>query len=195
MLQTEKNYDFRKRMLALHEKNIRNTNVILNNDEFEITDGISIVLGDDSEVLFTAAQDFVEYLHISMNISAIIVKKGAEIKGQYISVELAEKNGVDLKDAKGYKGFRIDTDDAIRITAFDDRGAAQALYHLEEMMTLRKAPFIKKETVFRKPMFAPQMVHSGYGLDEYPNEHLQAIAHEGRDAILIFVKDVNITPY
>jgi len=195
MLQTENNYDFRKRMLSLHEKNIRNTNAILNIDEIEITDGISIILGDDSEVLFTAAQDFVEYLHISMNISAIIVKKGAEIKGQYISVELAENNGMDLKDAKGYKGFRIDTDDAIRITAFDDRGAAQAIYHLEEMMTLRKAPFIKKETVFRKPMFAPQMVHSGYGLDEYPNEHLQAIAHEGRDAILIFVKDVNITPY
>ncbi len=195
MLQIEKNYDFRKRMLTLHEKNIRNSNAILNNDEIEITDGISIILGSDSEVIFTAAQDFVEYLHISMNVSAIIVKKGTNVNGKYISVDLAENNGIDLGSANGYKGFRIDTDENIHITAFDDRGGAQGLYHLEEMMTLRKAPFIKKETVFRKPMFSPQMVHSGYGLDEYPNEHLQAIAHEGRDAILIFVKDVNITPY
>lgn len=195
MLQKESNYDFRKRMLAVHEKAIRNLNAQLGADEFEIADGISIILSDENEVILTAAQDFVEYLHISMNVSAIIVKNSAEVKGKHISVELAENNGVDLKDASGYKGFRIDTDENIAITAFDDRGAAQGLYYLEEQMTLRKAPFIKKETVFRRPMFSPQMVHSGYGLDEYPNEHLQAIAHEGRDAILVFVKDVNITSY
>ena len=42
-------------------------------------------------------------------------------------------------------------------------------------------------------MYSPRMIHSGYGIDWFPNEHLAAIAHAGMDAILVFVKDVNIT--
>ena len=38
------------------------------------------------------------------------------------------------------------------------------------------------------------MVHSGFGLDEYPDNYLSRIAHDGRDAILVFVKDINQTP-
>ena len=38
------------------------------------------------------------------------------------------------------------------------------------------------------------MIHSGYQLDVFPDAHLSAIAHAGMDAILIFVKDVNMTP-
>ena len=194
MLQIEKNYDFRKRMLAIHEKDIRNYNLKPGDNQLELKNGLTVIVPDD-EVIFTAARDFADYMLISMGISVAIAKKGAQVAGQTITVELAADNGVDLGKANGYKGFRIDVCDNILITGFDARGAAQGLYHLEEMMTLKKAPFITKETVYRKPMFAPTMVHSGYGLDEYPDEHLQAIAHEGRDAILIFVKDVNITPY
>ena len=194
MLQIEKNYDFRKRMLAIHEKDIRNYALKPADNQVELKNGLTVIVPDD-EVIFTAARDFADYMLISMDISVAIAKKGAQVPGQTITVELAADNGVDLGKANGYKGFRIDVDENILITAFDVRGAAQGLYHLEEMMTLHKAPFITKETVFRKPMFAPTMVHSGYGLDEYPDEHLQAIAHEGRDAILVFVQDVNITPY
>lgn len=195
MLQQEKNYDFRKRMLCVHEKDIRNNSLTPKENELEIKDFVTIIVSEDNEVMLTAARDFADYLYTAMHISAAVAGKGTEINGQYIAVELAQNNGADLQSAAGYKGFRIDVDDNIVISAFDDRGAAQGLYHLEDMMTLRKAPFIKKETIFRKPMFSPQMVHSGYGLDEYPDEHLQAIAHAGRDAILVFVKDVNTTPY
>ncbi len=195
MLQQEKNYDFRKRMLCVHEKDIRNNSLTPKENELEIKDFVTIVVSEDNEVMLTAARDFADYLYTAMHVSAAVAEKGAKVNGQYIAVELAQNNGADLQSAAGYKGFRIDVDENVVISAFDDRGAAQGLYHLEEMMSLKKAPFITKETIFRKPMFSPQMVHSGYGLDEYPDEHLQAIAHEGRDAILIFVKDVNITPY
>ena len=195
MLQKEKNYDFRKKMLAVHEKNIRNDQCRPEADELELRNYVTVLVPADEEVILTAARDFTDYLFTSMGICAAVAVKGAEIAGQTVTVELAADNGVDLGKANGYKGFRIDVDENILVTGFDARGAAQGLYHLEEMMTLRKAPLIRRETVYRKPLFAPQMVHSGYGLDEYPDEHLQAIAHEGRDAILIFVKDVNITPY
>lgn len=195
MLQKEKNYDFRKKMLAVHEKDIRNYQLKPAANQLEIQNNVTVIVPNDSDVILTAARDFTNYLFTSMGICAAIAKKGTPVTGQYVAVELAAENGVDMGKANGYKGFRIDVSDNILITGFDERGVAQGLYHLEEMMTLKKAPFITKETVFRKPMFAPQMVHSGYGLDEYPDEHLQAIAHEGRDAILVFVKDVNITPY
>ena len=72
-------------------------------------------------------------------------------------------------------------------------GVAQALYSLEDVMSMRKAPYIEYGTVKRKPLYSPQMVHSGYGIDNYPNEHLAQIAHDGRDAILLFVKGVDMT--
>ena len=37
------------------------------------------------------------------------------------------------------------------------------------------------------------MIHSGYGQEQYPEQHLSAIAHAGMDAILYFVKDVDRT--
>lgn len=37
------------------------------------------------------------------------------------------------------------------------------------------------------------MIHSGYGIDEFPDAHLSQIAHTGMDAILVFVKGVNLT--
>lgn len=112
-----------------------------------------------------------------------------------VIVDFASNTGRDLKEANGYKGFRLDVEENIIISAFDERGATQGLYQLEEIMSLRKAPFIPKKTLLRKPLYSPCMVHSGYGLDEYPDEHLCTIAHEGRDAILIFVKNVDETPY
>jgi hypothetical protein len=37
------------------------------------------------------------------------------------------------------------------------------------------------------------MIHSGFGIDQFPDCHLRDIAHSGMDAILVFTKDVNTT--
>ena len=67
MLKTENNYDFRKRMSEVHEKNIRNKNLVLSDDEFAIKDGAKIVLPETAgEVLMTAAKDFADYLYSSL---------------------------------------------------------------------------------------------------------------------------------
>ena len=62
-------------------------------------------------------------------------------------------------------------------------------------MNLRKAPFLEQKTHACRPLFSPRMVHSGYGLDQYPDAHIAAIAHAGMDAILVFVKGVDETPF
>lgn len=41
---------------------------------------------------------------------------------------------------------------------------------------------------------SPRMVHSGWGLDQYPKPHLNTMAHAGIDTILVFVEDVDKTP-
>ena len=193
MLKKENNYDFRKRMLEIHEKNIRNYSLKAKDTEFEIQDGLVIHIPETAgDVIITAAQDFVDFLFTSMNISARLTKGRFDGCDNSIVIDLCS----DLGDYAVYRGYRIDTEKEVcYVHGFDERGVAQALYSLEDIMSIRKAPFLPVGSVSRKPLFSPQMVHSGYGLDEYPNEHLSAIAHEGRDAILVFVKDVNITPY
>ena len=189
-MKTENKYDFRKALLTVHESNIRCPDRRVRENELELKDGMRIWLpGSASEVIQTAAADFSDYLKISMGISVELtqVKENASV-----TVELAAEAGVDLGEVNCYRGFRVVTDEkAIRIYGFDDRGASQALYYVEDLMTFEKAPVMTYGSVSKKPAFSPQMVHSGYGFDEFPDEYLMRVAHEGRDAILVYTVEVN----
>ncbi len=194
MLHTQKNYDFRKAMLEVHKKDLRDFSVKPCANEFEIKDGMKIIISENaSEVIVTAAKDFADFLYTSMGVS-VFVKTGNAEDGE-IFVGTKEEIDLDLKNADSYKGFAAEVNDKITVCGFDDRGAAQGLYFLEDEMSEKRAPYLTKRVTRRKPLFSPRMLHSGYGLDEYPDEHLNAIAHSGRDAILIFAKEANITPY
>lgn len=192
MLKKERKYGFRERMLEVHKKGIRNPELMPSSDEFEVKDGILINIGTELDcdgVIETAAWDFTDYLYKSMDISASVSKKSGQI-----TVRIADSS-IDMTDADATKGFVLDVNaDGITVTGYDARGCAQGLYFLETLMTMRKAPYIKFGTVKKKPAFSPQMVHSGYQIDRFPNEHLAQIAHEGRDAIVMFVDDVDKTP-
>ena len=190
----EKAYDFRKKLLTIHEKDVRDKSRIATADMAEISDGAVIEIGKtENEVIRTAAADFVDFLKVSMGVSATVETEGMASGKNVIRLFLADDAGVDLKEADGYKGFLIDTGDGIDIYGKDDRGVAAALYYIEDMMTMEKAPFLKRGEIRKKPLLAPLMVHSGYGLEEWPDEYLSRIAHEGRDAILVFTWDVNKT--
>lgn len=194
MLYPEKHYDFRKKMLEIHKKDLRDFSINPSTDEFVIKDGMKIVFDEHaSDVIITAVKDFADYLYTSMNLS-LFIKKGTKDDGE---IYIATKNEIDadLKNADSYKGFMIDVSDKVIVCGFDDRGAAQGLYFLEDEMSEKHAPYLTKKVTRRKPLFSPRMVHSGFGLDDYPDEHLAAIAHTGRDAILVFAKAPNLTPY
>ncbi len=183
-IKTEKKYEFRKRMRCVHKENIRNYSLISEADELQIND-VSIILPKNcGKVAHHAARDFQDYLYTSMRVSAVLREETAK---DSLSIILSLSDNIE-------ETYIIEIDDNICITAKDERGLAQALYCLEDRMSARKAPFLKKEVIRHTFLFSPRMIHSGYGLDQYPDEHLSSIAHAGMDAIVVFVKGINLTP-
>ncbi|MBQ7237138.1 MAG: hypothetical protein IJX03_08335, partial [Clostridia bacterium] len=111
--------------------------------------------------------------------------------GVKISIEITQKN---LEDVCAYKGRVVEiSNGGILIRAYDDRGAAQAIYDLEDMMTENKVPYLIKGKTKNKPLFSPRMAHSAYDMDIFPNGYMQKLAKDGVDAFLIFVKGPNET--
>jgi len=189
----EQIFGFRKDLLCIHETGIRDLKIVKKENEFFFNEKAKISIRKTAgELTRSASLDFADYMRVSMGVSASVVEDEKEAD---MIVCVAEEAGVDLEDVKDYRGFMIVTDEnKISVYGHDERGVAQGLYYLEDIMTLNHAPSIPCGTIKRKPMYSPQMVHSAYGLDEFPDEYLSRIAHEGRDAILVFTKDLNLTP-
>lgn len=200
----ERNYEFRKRLLEVHKPDRRDYSAILQSNEVMVDDNWDIVIPDNADrVMLNAAKDLQDYLFTSMGVSVRlnkvsnnILKNELECNGKKIILvtkELIMGLGKDLDTPRSYRF--ICSDDKIILCGYDERGTAQACYYLEDLMNLKCAPIVKKDDACRKPLFSPRMVHSGYGLDMFPNAHLNAIAHAGMDAILVFTKDVDTTPH
>ena len=185
------NYDFRRELLTVHEANLRKPGRVPAENEFLLEEGAKILIAPDAhEVVRIAAEDFCNFLQVSMNLSASVTAEGV---GD-VTVRLAREAGVDLGEYAAYRSFRIETGaQGIVITAHDERGAQQALYYIEDLMTFEGAPLLAYGKIEKRPMYSPQMVHSAYGVDDYPDDYLTRIAHDGRDAILLFVKDVGVS--
>lgn len=190
-MKPEAKYEFRKKLLTVHEPHRRNSLLKPQANQIELKDRLKIYVDTDDIVATTSAEDFTDYLKTSMDLSSSITE---DEESAFIRLYLAEDKNIDLKECKGYKGFLIDAStDKIDIYANDVRGIAQALYYLEDVMNMECAPFIPRGETRKKPMFAPRMTHSGYGLDDFPDAYLSRIAHEGFDAILLFVKGFNLS--
>ena len=193
-MKKENAYDFRKKLLTVHESDVRDYSKAVPEDALLLKDGLIIEIGTtDNAVIQTAAADFVDFFAVSMGIQATLSQTGEHSGANVVRIALAEDTGADLGEAAGYKGFLIEINEGIRVHGYDDRGAAQALFYMEDLMCMEHAPYLKKGEIRKKPMFAPQMIHSGYGMEEWPDEYLMRVAHEGRDALLVFTKDVNMT--
>lgn len=182
----EQPYDFKKELLQVHKKDVRDYSRCSASDEFEICDGIRIVLPEeDNAVIITSAKDFIDYLFVSMGISAMLVRRCDEGM-QAIRLSLSQN----IDEANGYMGYSITTDkNGISIVGYDDVGVAQGFYFLEDLMNIRKAPFIKFGNVKRKAMFDLRITQSPFGMFEYPDEALALIAHRGYNAIDLWLKD------
>ena len=99
---------------------------------------------------------------------------------------------VSLDKSLGPRKYRVRiSKGGVAVTAGSPRIAAQAFYHLEDLMNLRRAPFLKCGEETREHLFSPRMTHSAWGLDEFPEGHLRQIAHAGIDAIVVFIRDVH----
>ena len=165
MLREERNYDFKTELLFVHKQGVRKEGLLPQKDEFAFADGVKIFVEDSqNRVIMTAVRDFEDYLFTSMDISASIVKKPQDAT---VRITL----GRDLGEATGYMGYRVTVErDGVKIEGHDERGVAQALYYLEDLMNIRKAPFLTVGKVERRALFSPRITQSPFGMYAYPDE-------------------------
>ncbi len=174
----ERKYAFRERLDQVHKPGRRDARAVCADGEIEITEDWCIVSAEELK-RGAAAVDLQDYLQVSMGLSVLIRK---EATGRQILLqEVAGDNGFDWEI----------TPERIFIRGNIRRG----VYYLEDLMNFREAPFLSPGTGRRDPLFAPRMVHSGWGLDQFPDRHLDAIAHAGFDTVLLFVKGVDLTTH
>lgn len=177
----EKNYDFRARHWQVHRPNRRNAERVATDAELFIDFGW--YLGGDGGIVTDAAlADFRDYLWVSMDVP-VLMTDTPQKKTIWFSIDSTLKSG-----------FRLDVQrEQVHVTLSDDREAFRASVHLEDLMNLESAPVLPLGTVDRRPLYTSRSVHSGCGIDEYPDAELLATVHAGYDAIVLFVKDFDRT--
>jgi hypothetical protein len=197
----ERPYEFRRRLEIVHRPGRRDPEAQPGDGEIAVGEGWTIVIADDAgPVVLTAARDLQDYCFTSMGESLLLrrVRDVAEAAGSSPhAIVLATRRelpelGAGLSVPRSYR--LVAAPERIVVCGYDERGAAQGSYYLEDLMNLRAAPLLAPQDVTCTPLFSPRMVHSGWGLDQFPDAHLNAIAHAGFDAILLFVTGPDRTP-
>ncbi len=172
---SEKPYEFRKRLDRVHRPGIRNYLAAPAAGEIEI-DRSWCIEAEDASGRGSAAADLQDYMQTCMGIS-LPLGSGERC------IQLQET---------GEKGFDwLVGENVIRIRGNIRKG----VHYLEDLMNFREAPFLEQGQGRREPLFTPRMVHSGWGLDQFPDSHLDAIAHAGFDTVLLFVQGVDLTTH
>ena len=180
----EMNYDFRKFLDEVHQKDLRDPDLRPRADETEITPEWVVWIPEDASAFVrAAARDLTDYLFTSMDVG---IRIGGNEPVQVPSIELKLDVSLPVK-----RSFRLQCDERkIVIEGADERGIVMGCYYLEDVMTLRESPFVPHTAgLVKEPLFSPRMVHSAYGMDVYTEAYLKRIAHAGFDTILIYVKD------
>ena len=185
----ENNYEFCKRLLEVHKKDRRDFSLSPNENEFAFRKNVTIYIPENAgEVMLTAAKDFADYLFTSMKISAAVDYDNGEKNENSVYLYLNS----DIGKSSERRGHRVSvTKDYVMIEGFDECGAAQGLYYLEDVMNLRSAPFLPIKTEERRVMFCPRTIQSGYGMNEYPDAYLASMAHLGFSAISLWIYGKN----
>ena len=177
----EHNYDFRARHWQVHKPNRRDPARTADAGELML-DASWRLGGAGGEVLTNALRDFQDYLWVSMGLSLPMTScDGDRTIWFCVDPTLA-------------RGFRLDVTPAhVLVTLCADSEAFRASVYLEDLMSLEQAPVLSCGTVTRRPLLDYRSVHSGCGIDEYPDAELLATIHAGYDAIVLFVKDFDCT--
>ncbi len=188
-MKKELNYDFLKRMQVIHKPARRDSSAVLKSGEVELDSSWSIVIPESAgKVMRHAAGDFQDYLFTSMNVSVKLVAEETPAPG---ARRLVLSAGLDKKS--GSFELNVTADKGITLTGADEKGVFRGTIYLEDTMNLREAPFLSAGVRSREPLARMLSIHSGCGIDQFPDWQLNAIAHAGFTAIDIFTKAPDTT--
>ena len=105
----ERRYDFKRDLLNVHKKGLRDFSRKPATDEFVISDGLAVVVPTDADkVIMNAVRDFESFLFISMKTSAFVT----ENDGDY-QKKLVISINTDIEEASGYMGYRINVGERV----------------------------------------------------------------------------------
>ncbi len=181
---TEKNYDFLQRISKVHLPNRRDCNRVPAANEVEITPEWVILATAPLEGLYgRAVKDLQDYLLTSMELSLPIVTEAP-----------AGRPVLEVKIDSAVKGCRMVTEaQRVTLSGNTDRLLFRCCVFLENRMNLAQGPILPLGTWEKEPLLRLRSVHSGTGIDDYPDDHLNAIFHAGYTAIELFVRGVDHT--
>ena len=184
-MKIERNYDFRHRMDIVHHPETRDPMAVPQAGEVIIDETWCIVApaGADCRITNTAA-DLQDYFRVAMQIS-LTIQNAPRSK----SIELTIDDT--LEKPLSYR-LKVEKD-KITIAGKDPRGVRFGGVGLEDELNFREAPFIAEQDVVHERLITPRMVHSGWGIDEFPDSHLNAMLHAGLDTAVVFTKGVDQT--
>ena len=174
----EDEYAFRERLAVLHPPRRAADAQPPAADETLVGAGWSIAPESDDPVLLHGARDLADYFEKSMGVKVPVAAAGAK------------RIRVGVKPSLRARQSEICTSaDEISVMGDTAREAAQGCYRLEDAMTARGLPAMKRGSRTFTRMFSPRMTHSGWEVEKFPDVYLDQIAHAGMDAILLFIAD------
>ena len=174
----ERKYEFRKRLDEVHRPGRRNAAAQCGAEEIAV-DEEWVMVSPETLTPGAAALDLQDYLQVSMEVSLPIRRQSG-------------KKAIRLIPFQEDRGFSWSVEPGCIAIRGNIR---HGVHYLEDLMNFREAPYLPCGNIRRDPLFSPRMVHSGWGLDQFPDRHLNAIAHAGFDTILLFVKGVDLTTH
>ena len=185
MLRKESNYDFRSRIDIVHLAGLNDSAAVCGSDEVAVDPSWHIeVPSGTCEAIVETGKDLADFFAVSME-TAILVTKG---EGKKIVLKLDES----LALSKGSFELEV-TAESIVISASTPGGIRRGGVYVEDQMSLRGAPILKAGKIRREKLITPRIVHSGWGIELFPDSHLNAMMHAGFDAIAVFCKGYNRT--
>ena len=178
----EPDYAFRERMADLHPNRLASDAAPPAADETVVDGSWRLVCESDDPVLLHGVCDLRDYFARSMGVS---LKRGEGcrgVSGRVVSVAI-DPALEPLQSKIAVSGDRV------RVTGVTAREAMQGCYRLEDVLSARGRPALKRGSRTFTRMFSPRMTHSGWELEKFPDAYMDQLAHQGMDAILVFIAD------
>ncbi len=191
----ESKYSFRKRLEQVHVFS-RDLSGIPRKNEIAVDDSWEIVISAGAGLIVsTVADDLKDYFQVSMGVCLSVSRlclrdeSGRGFKRKIVVGTFDELSVMGAEKGDSVISSRIVCDGTgILVAGSDEKLAGRGCYELENIMNLRKGPFMKKGSRDFKNRFSPRMIHSGWDYDAFPENYLRKIAHSGFDSVLVYYK-------